>query len=681
VLEARDDDGIIGSTGKTIEVLNAEPVSILGPVEINGETAQIIDGSISVVEDDMILISAEKSSDTSSDIDYLEHSWLLNGRKISGNQMLLIRFHSKGVHTLSHEVIDDDGDSSRTDLEVVVRNLPPVAYAGEDMVLFTNIAEFNGSSSSDTPSDFINLTFEWDLGDGIVKNGRSVIHEFREKGTYMVRLSISDDDGEVATDTLTVTIRNLVPDVDVVYPLEVNEDLIFSLDARGSKDPDGFIEYFSWTFSDGTRKEGAMIEHVFHRSGKERIILEVADDNNGIKRREMEVTVLNLAPIAEAGDDNESVIGRPMDFDGSSSNDTVSDRKNLTYVWRFPGNITKEGIITEHTFITEGTFKVVLEVIDPEGLRSLDEISVWIWGSVLESIDIDLEIEPEKCGPGENILVKGKVTYHFSEKIPDRGINIARVKVRLQEMILYTIPDSNGNFQVTLISPEEEGEYSVICSLTRLGKTEESIVEFRVEKTDGRAGMMEITTSPVAITTATGIILIGAGSGVLLSTDIGRWKFFLLLVPLYSRLKRDEVLDNFERGRIYQYIMMNPGDYYSNIKKMLDMNNGTLTYHLKVLEQKEFIRSRTEGKLKRFYPYGMKVQQGSHRDIQDLILETIYIHPGISQKEIASILGIHVSTVNYHVNMMVGAGILGSESKDRVQRYHAMHIGIEIPIY
>ena len=169
-------------------------------------------------------------------------------------------------------------------------------------------------------------------------------------------------------------------------------------------------------------------------------------------------------------------------------------------------------------------------------------------------------------------------------------------------------------------------------------------------------------------------------SAAVLSTDIGRWKFFALLIPLYSRIKRDDVLDNFERGRIYQYILLNPGDYFSHIKKILDLRSGTLTYHLKVLEQREFISSRTDGKVKRFYPYGMKVEHGPHRDIQELILEYLTIHPGMTQKDIAGELGIHVSTVNYHINMMVGAGILISDRRERVQRYEVQYLARELPM-
>ena len=81
-------------------------------------------------------------------------------------------------------------------------------------------------------------------------------------------------------------------------------------------------------------------------------------------------------------------------------------------------------------------------------------------------------------------------------------------------------------------------------------------------------------------------------------------------------------------------------------------------------------KSLPDGLNKRFYPVGMKIEKGQADNIQTLILEKIADRPYISQKELAEDMGLDVSTINYHVNMMAGAGLILSEKKGRTKRYY-----------
>ena len=172
--------------------------------------------------------------------------------------------------------------------------------------------------------------------------------------------------------------------------------------------------------------------------------------------------------------------------------------------------------------------------------------------------------------------------------------------------------------------------------------------------------------------------IIGVIGGAVAGTDIGRYSFFSMFIPLYSRIRRDEVLDNFTRGRIYEHIRKNPGEHYTALKRMLELTSGTLTHHLRILEKEDYIKSTRDGMYKRFYPIGMKVnhKKKSH-SIQELILQQIAKNPRSSQKEIARNLGVDRSTVNYHINMMVGAGIIRSDKLGRTKRYYIQETAVD----
>ena len=168
-------------------------------------------------------------------------------------------------------------------------------------------------------------------------------------------------------------------------------------------------------------------------------------------------------------------------------------------------------------------------------------------------------------------------------------------------------------------------------------------------------------------------IALGAGIGAFLSTEVGKFAFLSLLVPLYTKLRKRNVLDNYERGRIYQYIEMNPGEHYSQIKRDLSLPNGSLVYHLRVLEKASKIKFRTDGRFKRFYTLDTRIpvpNGGVLSEVQKRIVDTVKDVPGVTQKEVAALLGVHQSSINYQMGRLEERGLIRSERKGRKVHYH-----------
>jgi len=161
----------------------------------------------------------------------------------------------------------------------------------------------------------------------------------------------------------------------------------------------------------------------------------------------------------------------------------------------------------------------------------------------------------------------------------------------------------------------------------------------------------------ISITTIITLIIIG-------STEVGRYAFMnTFFLPLYSRLKKDEMLDHFVRGQIYGFIMSHPGEHYNHIKSKLEVTNGTLSHHLRALEFQGYIKSQRDGTYKRFYPTDMKIPRTKGIKLSDLqlcIVDSIRQSPGISQKEIARMEGISQQSVSYNLSVLERMGILNS---------------------
>jgi len=681
VLWVRDPDGAVASQQASLAVLNAAPISAIGPVYVDGVKAEISSDAMTVDEDAVVLLMSDCSTDTASDRGSLTYTWSLGNGATLEKRTAACSFPKQGEYEVTLSVGDPHGACASDGLAIKVRNLPPVAEAGPDISLQQSEISFDAGNSQDTPSDLRNLSYSWDFGDGTTGEGAGPTHVYQSKGRFIVVLKTTDDDGAWSQDTLNVTINNISPIALIEGKSSVMEDEAFTLCASGSYDPDGTLASMVWEVAGEQRGSGEEVMLVFYSKGEYAVRL-ILTDNEGTRAvKPFKVFVSNLPPVAEAGWDNETFEGGSIYLNAAQSSDTPSDERNLTYLWDLGDNTTGEGPCLDHTYPSPGAYNVTLRVLDDDGAASIDWLTIWVRNNTLLSIKITEDLSPGRVARCKNFTVSGSIAYQFLKALPDIGANIALVTITIEgrpgAYRTYARPD--GSYALTLQAPSAAGPYLVTVQVTRLGLAASSAKTLTVYVPVTSPTPMEVITSPVGIAAGTTILLLGAGVAFTAGTDIGRYRFFTLLIPLFTRLRKGHVLDNFERGRIFEHIRMNPGQHFSAIRDYLELNSGALTYHLHVLQEQEFIKSRTDGLYKRFYPAGMKVEKGQPSDIQDLILIKLAENPGMTQKQMAQALGINVSTVNYHINMMVGAGVVRSKKAGKAKTYVIQDLAIELP--
>jgi predicted transcriptional regulator len=173
-------------------------------------------------------------------------------------------------------------------------------------------------------------------------------------------------------------------------------------------------------------------------------------------------------------------------------------------------------------------------------------------------------------------------------------------------------------------------------------------------------------------TTAAIIGLMAAVLATINSIEWGRYKFLGIFLPLYTKLKKEDVMNQYTRGKIHGYLLANPGDYFSSIGKALNISGGNLAYHLRVLEREGKLVSRMDGIYKRFYPRGARIEYSAENElssVQKSIYDAIEETPGIIQREIASLLGVTSATVSYHLGKLVSRGMVMARRKGMAMRY------------
>ncbi|MGA1848934.1 MAG: winged helix-turn-helix transcriptional regulator [Thermoplasmatota archaeon] len=160
-------------------------------------------------------------------------------------------------------------------------------------------------------------------------------------------------------------------------------------------------------------------------------------------------------------------------------------------------------------------------------------------------------------------------------------------------------------------------------------------------------------------------------------TEVGIVLMFTIGSSIYSKLSKKDILNHEIRGLIRGYIIANPGDHYSSIKRNLDLNNGTLAYHLRVLEQSGFIKSMYDGIYKRYYPSNVNISKlKKNVSKQEEIFNIILDHPGVTMEEIGRLIGVSRQVVNYHVKNLIRAGVVTYNRDRKSAKFYPTDDGI-----
>jgi len=166
----------------------------------------------------------------------------------------------------------------------------------------------------------------------------------------------------------------------------------------------------------------------------------------------------------------------------------------------------------------------------------------------------------------------------------------------------------------------------------------------------------------------------GASSTAWSLTDRGRsFLSRMIFLPLYVKMKGEAVLDNELRGMIRGYILVNPGDCYTDLKRNLQLENGELAYHLSVLEREGIIKSVAKGAKRVYYPADMPMPEngGGLHEIQERILKHVRDVPGMSAHDLGSVLGVSTQLALYHMRKLGGMGYLRFERSGMKYRVYA----------
>ena len=295
-------------------------------------------------------------------------------------------YTSAGTYTAQLIVTDDDGASGTATRTIQVSSAIPTAN-NAPAASFTALPSsgeapldvaFDASSSGDADGSI--TSYEWSFGDGGSSSGVTASHTYDSAGTYTVQLTVTDDDGERATDTRTIQVSSAIPVANssptasfTASPTSGEASLDVNFDASSSSDSDGSIASYVWSFGDGGSSSGATANHTYDSAGTFTVQLTVTDDDGASATATRTIQVSNSTPGSNqpptAGFWASKGSGRPpleVDFYASWYSED-SDGSIVSYHWEFGDGGTASGHTTSHTYNSVGSYTVVLTVTDNEG--------------------------------------------------------------------------------------------------------------------------------------------------------------------------------------------------------------------------------------------------------------------------------------------------------------------------
>ncbi|MFS1519142.1 PKD domain-containing protein [Bacillus sp. SCS-151] len=412
---------------------------------------------------------AEMDNATNTALNELDNSGVWSGYKTVTAYFVNHRVNSNGQFEFDVVLHGIYAGETNNSVPIALINAPATVVVNESTL-------FTGGDSYDEDGSIVN--YEWDFGDGNISSEENPIHIYEEAGSFVVTLSVTDNEGATGLTTKTIVVEGSDEEGTETEPnnrksaannIQVEGEINGSLDyATG--------DHTDWFYFD-VEEAGDIVVNVTKTGGEINAIVEDENGNHiGEPLRNNTMTLstgryyviaytwsgesadytisishdnasTNTAPVAIINAPRSVVVNETVAFDGGDSYD--EDGWITSYEWDFGDGNTSSVTNPTHVYEEVGSFDVQLTVTDDFGETSVTIMSITVNNDVLIT-----ETEPNNRKSNAN-FIEGSIVGSLDYEAGDHTdwyyfdmVNDGEVTINLNR--------SGGNYNVVV--EDENGE-------------------------------------------------------------------------------------------------------------------------------------------------------------------------------------------------------------------------------
>jgi PKD repeat protein len=294
-------------------------------------------------------------------------------------------FKKKGPNPVSLRVTDSMGEEGVGTCEVNVINLQPRASFTYSPAEPSIVDSIQFTDTSWDPDGVVSV-WDWDFGDNGTSAMQNAIHTYA-KGTYLVTLTVRDENGGSNSTSLLIRVRNQPPTVGFTFsPSNPQRGEEVQLTDR-SQDPEGYPLQYRWDFGDGNNSSEQSPNHVYPEAGKYTVTLTIVDEDGNTEVASETVSISSMPIIAGfTFSPTDPGVRETVRFTDESQD---PEGGTLQYYWDFGDGQSSYERNPSHAYSGVGRYEVRLTISNEEG--EMDSTSYSI--PVVNKYDLSLEVK------------------------------------------------------------------------------------------------------------------------------------------------------------------------------------------------------------------------------------------------------------------------------------------------
>ena len=359
----------------------------------------------------------------------------------------------QGIYVVTLTVEDTHNHLNETSTSVTILNVAPII---DNLILPTGNEGENLTFEvvASDPGDDI-LTYTWNFGDGTIRGPNyyldSIEHTYDDDGSYVINITIKDDDGGNTTVIEEIVVSNADPyfynETDW-YGNEEGETLWFTAWASDIFNDEWHLNY-TWNFGDGTESittSDFQTTHKYVDDGTYTLTITVSDGDGGEAVNSSIVTIINVAPTLSVDYTFDYYEGSKVDIDITVNDWGINDVISITIDFGDGSSVMSHEVVgtmsqiwePDFAYADQGTFTVTIIATDGDGASdtltfevnvenlapSLSSLMIPPIGKAGESYSVSVETSdvPDDVvtvtwnfGDGSEVVIGNDATHTFKK--------------------------------------------------------------------------------------------------------------------------------------------------------------------------------------------------------------------------------------------------------------------------